>query len=215
MGREHLDSLPRRWPGWSSWPSGWSISAETAGMPLFAAWRAMPLPDDSPGRPGRRRPTLLREHSPGRTCWRSGPAGLTPLEAMLAGPDGEAGRGRVRLAAAVPAVRAAGAPAAVGRGGDRPAGLGGVPRVLSTGRGRRAGGPAGRRRHGQRARGRINGRRCAGSGCQDLARDASRWLVGPPPDPRRRAGDPGGGARRRHRSPSATPTSTPRTCGPR
>jgi hypothetical protein len=67
------------------------ISAETAGMPLFAAWRAMPLPDDSPGARAAVLAHLLREHRGQAHLLAIRASGLTPLEAIIAGPDGQAG----------------------------------------------------------------------------------------------------------------------------
>jgi hypothetical protein len=67
------------------------VSAESAGMPLFAAWRAMPIPDDSP--PARAAVVLhlLREHRGAAHLLAVRASGLTPLEAIIAGPEGEAG----------------------------------------------------------------------------------------------------------------------------
>lgn len=66
-------------------------AADPAGLPLFAAWRARPIPDDAPGA---RAAVLLRQLQEFRSgvhllAVRAG--GLTPLEAILAGPEGEAG----------------------------------------------------------------------------------------------------------------------------
>ncbi|MFK3982874.1 hypothetical protein ACI2K4_21160 [Micromonospora sp. NPDC050397] len=66
-------------------------AADATGMPLFAAWRATPLPVPDP--PARLAVLLhlLREHRSGAALIAVRAAGLTPLEAILAGPDGEAG----------------------------------------------------------------------------------------------------------------------------
>ncbi|HYN97453.1 MAG TPA: hypothetical protein VES42_26755 [Pilimelia sp.] len=67
------------------------LAADPAGMPLFAAWRAMPVPEDSPGARAAVLLHLLREHRCGSHLLAVRAAGLTPLEAIIAGPDGEAG----------------------------------------------------------------------------------------------------------------------------
>ncbi len=66
-------------------------AAEGSGMPLFAAWRAMPVPDLSPGARVAVALLLLREHFAGAHLLAVRAAGMTPLEAVLAGPEGEAG----------------------------------------------------------------------------------------------------------------------------
>jgi hypothetical protein len=67
------------------------VSAEPAGMPLFAAWRAMPVPDDSPGARAAVLMHLLREHRGAAHLLAIRASGLSPLEAIIAGPEGEAG----------------------------------------------------------------------------------------------------------------------------
>ncbi|RKN43472.1 SCO6745 family protein [Micromonospora endolithica] len=67
-------------------------AADATGMPLFAAWRAMPLPDD--GTAGAHAAVglrLLREHFAGAHLLAVRASGMTPLEAVLTGPEGEAG----------------------------------------------------------------------------------------------------------------------------
>ncbi|MFE9203634.1 hypothetical protein [Micromonospora sp. NPDC007230] len=66
-------------------------AADGSGMPLFAAWRAMPVPDRSPGARAAVALLLLREHFAGAYLLAVRAAGMTPLEAVLAGPEGEAG----------------------------------------------------------------------------------------------------------------------------
>jgi hypothetical protein len=66
------------------------VAAEPAGMPLFAAWRAMPIPDDSPGAHGAVLAHLLREHRFAAQLIAARATNLTPLEAIIAGPEGEA-----------------------------------------------------------------------------------------------------------------------------
>jgi hypothetical protein len=64
-------------------------AADPAGMPLFAAWRAMPISTDAPGARAAVALHLLREFRSGAQLLAIRAAGLTPLEATLAGPDGE------------------------------------------------------------------------------------------------------------------------------
>jgi hypothetical protein len=67
------------------------VNAEAAGLPLFAAWRAMPLPDDSPGARAAVLSHLLREHRGQAHLLAVRVSGLTPLEAIIAGSEGESG----------------------------------------------------------------------------------------------------------------------------
>jgi hypothetical protein len=67
------------------------LAADPAGMPLFAAWRAMPVPRDSPSARAAVLLHLLREHRCGGHLLAIRSAGLSPLEAIISGPDGEAG----------------------------------------------------------------------------------------------------------------------------
>ncbi|RGC66261.1 hypothetical protein C5N14_24400 [Micromonospora sp. MW-13] len=66
-------------------------AADASGMPLFAAWRAMPPPEDSPAARAAVGLLLLREHFAGAYLMAVRAGGMTPLEAVLAGPEGEAG----------------------------------------------------------------------------------------------------------------------------
>ncbi|MFY1695839.1 MULTISPECIES: SCO6745 family protein [unclassified Solwaraspora] len=66
-------------------------AADATGMPLFAAWRAMPLPDTTPGARAAVAVRLLGEHRAGAHLIAVRVAGLTPLEAVLAGPEGTSG----------------------------------------------------------------------------------------------------------------------------
>jgi hypothetical protein len=61
--------------------------ADVAGLPLFAAWRALPLPDDADARVAQLL-FLLREHRGGLHAAAVLATGLTPLQAVLAGPGG-------------------------------------------------------------------------------------------------------------------------------
>ncbi|MGC1210830.1 MAG: hypothetical protein WA890_06115, partial [Micromonospora sp.] len=65
-------------------------AADASGMPLFAAWRAMPLPERSPGARTAAGLLLLREHVAGAYLLAVRAGGMTPMEAVLAGPEGEA-----------------------------------------------------------------------------------------------------------------------------
>jgi hypothetical protein len=89
-GRENLESFP----GLSTLVdlAGRVVAdADPAGMPLFAAWRAMPVPDDGPGARAAVLLHLLREHRCGAHIQAVRASALTPLEAIVAGPDGESG----------------------------------------------------------------------------------------------------------------------------
>jgi hypothetical protein len=65
------------------------IEADATAMPLFAAWRAMPIPDDSVGGRCAVLFHLMREHRTGTNLLVSRSCGLSPLEALIAGPEGE------------------------------------------------------------------------------------------------------------------------------
>jgi hypothetical protein len=66
------------------------ITADIAGMPLFAAWRSMPVPDGGPGARLAVLVHLLREHRAGAMLLAIRACGLRPVEALIAGPEGEA-----------------------------------------------------------------------------------------------------------------------------
>lgn len=66
------------------------LAADPSGMPLFAAWRAMGTPDDALPARAAVLMNLLREHRSGAHLVAVRAAGLTPLEAIIAGPEGEA-----------------------------------------------------------------------------------------------------------------------------
>jgi len=63
--------------------------ADVAGLPLFASWRVVPLPDDAPARAAQML-HVLREHRGGAHAIAVVASGLTPLESILAGPGGTA-----------------------------------------------------------------------------------------------------------------------------
>jgi hypothetical protein len=62
--------------------------APLSGLPLFAAWRALPRPDDAAGRAGLLL-NVLREHRGSVHAAACAAMGLGPLEAVMAGPYGE------------------------------------------------------------------------------------------------------------------------------
>jgi hypothetical protein len=66
-------------------------AVDAAGLPLFAAWRAMPPPDNSPGAEAAVQLLLLHEHRMGVQVVAIRASGLTPLQAIIAGPEGETG----------------------------------------------------------------------------------------------------------------------------
>ena len=61
--------------------------AEALGLPLFAGWRAMPRPNDAPGRLGLL-VNVMREHRGSAHAAAVAAVGLGPLEAILAGTYG-------------------------------------------------------------------------------------------------------------------------------
>jgi hypothetical protein len=65
-------------------------AADPSALPLFAAWRAMPMPDGGPGARAAILIHQLREHRAGATLLAIRCCGLTPVEALIAEPDGEA-----------------------------------------------------------------------------------------------------------------------------
>ena len=66
-------------------------AVDTAALPLFAAWRAMPLPDNAPGAKAAAMLHLLHEHRLGVQVVAIRASGLSPLDAIIAGPEGETG----------------------------------------------------------------------------------------------------------------------------
>jgi hypothetical protein len=67
------------------------LAADPTGLPLFAAWRSMPVPDSGPGGRAAVLLHLLYEHRMGAHLVAARAVGLSPLEAVVAGPDGEPG----------------------------------------------------------------------------------------------------------------------------
>ncbi|WP_341718999.1 hypothetical protein QQG74_04325 [Micromonospora sp. FIMYZ51] len=66
-------------------------AADASGMPLFAAWRAMPSPAQHTAARAATGLRLLREHFTGAHLLAVRASGMSPLEAVLAGPEGESG----------------------------------------------------------------------------------------------------------------------------
>jgi hypothetical protein len=89
-GTEKLDGVP--WLGrLIEFAERIVLAADAAGSPLFAAWRAMPVPVDGRGARAAVLLHLMREHRAGASLLATRAGGLTPLEAIISGPDGEAG----------------------------------------------------------------------------------------------------------------------------
>jgi hypothetical protein len=66
-------------------------AADGAALPLFAAWRAMPVADAAPGAQAAVMLHLLHEHRMSVHVVAVRASGLTPLQAIIAGPEGETG----------------------------------------------------------------------------------------------------------------------------
>lgn len=64
-----------------------AAAVDPAGLPLFAGWRALPLPDDGPGRAVQLL-NVLREQRGNAHGLAVLAGGLRPLEALVAGPHG-------------------------------------------------------------------------------------------------------------------------------
>ena len=88
-GEEHLDGVLAL-PTLVALAERVVIAADAAGMPLFAAWRAMPVPNGGPGARSAVLVHLLREHRAAAMLLAIRTCGLRPVEALIAGPDGEA-----------------------------------------------------------------------------------------------------------------------------
>ena len=76
---------------------------DSSGLPLFAAWRALPTPDVTPGARAAVLLHLLREYRLGAYLMAVRVGGLTPLEAIVAGPDGVEGASALGWTAPFPA----------------------------------------------------------------------------------------------------------------
>jgi hypothetical protein len=66
-------------------------AVDAAALPLFAAWRAMPVTDAAPGAQAAFLLHLLHEHRLGVHLVAVRASGLTPLQAIIGGPEGETG----------------------------------------------------------------------------------------------------------------------------
>ncbi|MBV1849124.1 SCO6745 family protein [Catellatospora tritici] len=88
-GSEHLDDAPKV-DRLVELAEKTVLAADASGLPLFAAWRAMPVPDDGPGARAAVALHLLREHRAGALLLGVRAAGLSPVQALVAGPEGEA-----------------------------------------------------------------------------------------------------------------------------
>jgi hypothetical protein len=88
-GREKLDGVPGV-PRLVALAERLVAAADPAGLVLFAAWRTMPVPEDGPGARAAVLAKLLREYRSGAHLVAIRAGGLSPLEALVASPDGEA-----------------------------------------------------------------------------------------------------------------------------
>ncbi|WP_412541676.1 hypothetical protein R8Z50_03715 [Longispora sp. K20-0274] len=66
-------------------------AADASGLTLFGAWRSTPAPEDGPGARAAVALHLLREFRGGVHLLAVRAVGLTPIEAIVAGPEGTAG----------------------------------------------------------------------------------------------------------------------------
>ncbi|MGK5738313.1 SCO6745 family protein [Micromonospora sp. URMC 103] len=89
-GAQHLDDAPRV-DRLALLVERAVAAADASGMPLFAAWRAMLVPGRTPGARAAAALRQLREHFTAAYLLAVRASGMTPLEAVLAGPEGEAG----------------------------------------------------------------------------------------------------------------------------
>jgi hypothetical protein len=88
-GREKLDDLPGA-VRLAELAERVVAAADPSGLPLFAAWRALRAPEDGPGARVAVLGRLLGEHQSGADLLAIRAAGLSPLEAVLARPGGQA-----------------------------------------------------------------------------------------------------------------------------
>lgn len=65
------------------------VAADAVAMPLFAASRVMPMPDGGPGARAAVLIHLMREHRAGALLVAARACGLSPVETLIAGPEGE------------------------------------------------------------------------------------------------------------------------------
>jgi hypothetical protein len=88
-GREKLDDLPGA-VRLAELAERVVAAADPSGLPLFAAWRAVRAPEDGPGARVAVLGRLLGEHHNAANLLAVRAAGLSPLEALLARPGGQA-----------------------------------------------------------------------------------------------------------------------------
>ncbi|WP_305785042.1 SCO6745 family protein [Symbioplanes lichenis] len=87
-GAAELGSFPRL--ARLSELAGRVVSAvDISALPLFAAWRAVPVTSETPGGQAAHLLFLLHEHRLGVQVVSVRASGMTPLQAIIAGPDGE------------------------------------------------------------------------------------------------------------------------------
>lgn len=89
-GRDELTGLPGL-PRFVVLTERFLAEADPAGMPLFAAWRGLPVPAEAPAERAGACLYLLTELRSGASLPAFRAAGLSPVEALLSGPEGEAG----------------------------------------------------------------------------------------------------------------------------
>jgi hypothetical protein len=65
------------------------VAADPVGLPLFAASRAMPVPDGGPGGRAALLVHLIHEYRCGAMLLAARACGLSPVETVIAGPEGE------------------------------------------------------------------------------------------------------------------------------
>jgi hypothetical protein len=87
-GEEHLATLPEI-DRLVSLMETVVAAVDGAGLPLFSACRAMPVPDGGPGGRAAVLTHLLWEYRAGADLLATRACGLSPIEAVIAGPEGE------------------------------------------------------------------------------------------------------------------------------
>jgi hypothetical protein len=86
-GMERLSGVPRL-PRLVDLAEQGVLAADATAMPLFAAWRSMPLPDDREPARAATLMHLLSEYRAGAWLLAIRACGLSPMEALAAGPQG-------------------------------------------------------------------------------------------------------------------------------
>ncbi len=91
-GRERFDDLDE--PARLAELLGWVVDGvDVGGLPLYAGWRAVPLPDDDDEGKLAQLLHVAREYRGGMHLLSVVASGLTPLQAVLAGPGGTGNAG--------------------------------------------------------------------------------------------------------------------------